>query len=179
MKISSNIEGVPIAAPADGVAADVFRRGMRRLAGGVSLVAATHGGRRYGLAATAVCPVSIEPPLLLVCINRASSSHEPVRLSGQFCVNVLGEGDADLARCFGASEFRDRRFESKRWTSIATGAPALAGALASFDCEVSEEVAAHTHTIFIGRIVAVELWAADRTPLVYFDGGYATLAATG
>jgi flavin reductase len=156
--------------------AALFKSGMRRLASGVSLVTTVLDGQRHGLVATSVCSVSAEPPSLLVCVNCSSKSHDPIRDAGVFCINVLGAEDDAIARRFGAPEHRDARFADREWASLATGAPALVGALATFDCRISRTVSADTHTIFIASVVAAELGHAGRGALIYLDGRYGTLA---
>ncbi len=152
--------------------ADLFKSGMRRLAAGVSVVTTREGEERHGLVATSVCSVSVEPPTLLVCINRVSASHAAIRRAGFFCINLLRESDDEIARRFTTPAERERRFLDREWTMLATGAPALVGALASFDNEVVEAVEVQSHTVFIGRVKAVELWQPDIASLVYLDGGF-------
>lgn len=155
--------------------ADLFKRGMRRLASGVSIVTTFDAGQPHGMVATSVCSVSAEPPALLVCVNRSTLSHAAIQRAGFFCVNVLDESDDDLARRFSNPAERTRRFAEREWATLATGAPALAGAAASFDCVVMETVDVQSHTIFIGHVKAVELWRKEHAPLVYHDGKFDTL----
>lgn len=155
-----------------------YRMGMRRLAAGVSAVTTELGGERFGLLSTAVTSVSADPDVLLVSVNRAASSHDIIRAAGKFCVNVLHAEDEDLAMRFGTPKLRHLRFEGRDWTSLATGAPVLVGALVSFDCELLREVEIATHTLFLGRVVAVQAERADIAPLVYLDGGYRELRRT-
>ncbi|WP_102959430.1 flavin reductase family protein [Mangrovicella endophytica] len=152
----------------------LFKRGMRRLASGVSLVTTIEpGGGPKGFAATSVTAVSAEPtPSLLVCVNRQVSCHGALHASGVFCVNVLSEHDAAMAQLFSSSEHRDRRFLDPRWESLATGSPAFAGALASFDCEVVSTMEVESHTIFVARTVEIRLWGEDVQPLLYVDGRF-------
>ena len=152
--------------------ADLFRRGMRRLAAGVSVVTTCEGGERYGLAATSVCSVSAEPPTLLVCVNRATATHDAIGRAGFFCVNLLSESDDELARRFSTPAERARRFLDREWITLTTGAPALVDALASFDNEVVDTVDVQSHTVFFGRVRAVELWQPDIASLVYLDGQF-------
>lgn len=154
----------------------LFKSGMRRLASGVSLVTTVLDGQRYGLVATSVCSVSAEPPSLLVCVNRSSKSHDPIRDAGIFCINLLGAEDDAIARRFSSAEHREARFADREWASLSTGAPALADALATFDCRTSHAVSADTHTIFIAHVVAARLGEAGKGALVYLDGQYSTLA---
>jgi flavin reductase len=154
----------------------LFKSGMRRLASGVSLVTTVLNGRRHGLVATSVCSVSAEPPSLLVCVNRSSNSHDPIQDAGMFCINLLGAEDHAIARRFSSSEHGEARFAGREWASLSTGAPALADALASFDCRTLSTVAADTHTIFIAHVVATKLGQLGKGALVYLGGQFNTLA---
>ena len=156
----------------------IFKRAMRRLAAGVTIVTTHHAGARHGLTATAVCSLSVDPPQLLVCVNRQAGAHDLIRRGGRLCVNVLAHRHHRLAGIFAGQngERGPERFRSGRWIELATGAPALADALANFDCEVMERVAASTHTIFIGRVVGVRVGGKGK-PLLYASGVYAGLAA--
>jgi flavin reductase len=156
----------------------LFRLGMRRLAAGVSVVTTLEDGVPRGFVATAVTSVCAEPtPCLLVCVNRSVSSHDALHRSGILCVNVLAEGDATLAARFASSNDRERRFEGCAWESLMTGAPALEGALASFDCEIKHEMPVHSHTVFIAEVKAVRLSENELAPLIYVDGRYERLGA--
>ena len=161
------------------IAADsgLYKQGMRRLASGVTVIATEHRGERSGLLSTGVASVSAEPPVLLACINRSASSHDPIAHSGRFCVNVLQQGDEELAGRFSSSRYREGRFAGREWRRLATGAPALVGCLASFDCVVTRALTAETHTVFFGSVVDVRLWSEVIEPLLYWDGSYRTSAA--
>ena len=103
-----------------------FKRGMRRLAAGVSIVTAIEEGAPHGLVATSVSSVPAQPePSLLVCVNSNSSIHDVIHRKGIFCANVLSAGDIELAQRFSVPELRASRFEHGSWVSLATGAPAL------------------------------------------------------
>ena len=154
---------------------DLFKRGMRRLASGVSIITTAENGERHGMAATSVCSVSADPPTLLVCVNRTATTHAIIGRAGFFCVNFLAESDDDLARRFSSPVDRETRFEGREWTTLATDAPALVDALASFDCEVMQKVEVDSHTVFIGRVKAIELWHERIVPLVYLDGRFDAL----
>jgi len=137
----------------------LFKSGMRRLAAGVSVITTSLHSEWYGLVATSVCSVSLEPPSLLVCVNRSASSHDAIHAAGHFCVNLLRQDDDDVARRFSNSQFRQVRFTEREWRTLETGAPALVGALASFDCEIETTIPSGSHTIFIGNVKAAELGA--------------------
>jgi flavin reductase len=154
-----------------------FKKGMRRLAAGVSIITSTERGQPCGFAATSVSSVTAEPrPSLLVCVNQKATSHDIIHRSGVFCVNLLGEGDAELAQRFSAPGSWEARFEGCDWVPLVTGSPALLGALASFDCEVASAVVVHSHTIFIGEVRDLKLWQEAVAPLLYVDGRFGSLA---
>jgi flavin reductase len=149
-----------------------FKLGMRRLASGVTLITTVVGEQCHGLVATAVSSLSADPPSLLACVNQNASAHGPIRASGIFCVNVLAAAQKEHAARFSSSRDRGQRFQGGDWRVMKTGAPALAGSLVSFDCKLRQLYEYESHTIFIGEIVDVELWAASIQPLVYMDGTY-------
>lgn len=153
---------------------DLFKLGMRRLAAGVSLITTRDAaGRRHGMVATSVTSVCLEPPSLLACINKSASSYEALVTAGVFCVNLLAEDADEVAMRFSSSKFRDLRFTEGGWSELETGSPVLDGAIASFDCRVTNMIEAASHTIFIGEVVDVRLPQAQLSPLLYLDGAFA------
>ena len=94
-----------------------FKQAMRHLAGGVSIIATEHEGVRAGLAATAVCSVSADPPTILICINSSASAHDPIRESGRFSVNLLASDHDRIARGFSGQDGvkREERFSLGSW----------------------------------------------------------------
>jgi len=153
---------------------DAFRQGMRRLAAAVNVITTDLDGEVYGMVATAVCSVSADPPTLLVCVNRAASACAPIAQSRRFCVSVLSERQRDLASAFLDVE-STKRLDLCGWHPLTTGAPAIEGALVSFDCEVDQIIESGTHAIYIGRVVASTAPGAD-APLLYFNGSYNAMA---
>ena len=154
------------------VDADLFRAGMRRLVGSVCLITtAAPDGTRSGLTATAVTAVSIDPPTLLVCINRQNSTHAAIVGSGFFAVNVLGLEDRPLSDRFASKITGDERFSEGAWQTLATGAPTLKSALVSFDCRIAHTTAVGTHTILFGEIEAIHS-RQDGRSLLYAHGSY-------
>jgi len=155
---------------------ETFKLGMRRLAAGVSVVTTMENSVPYGIVATAVTSVSADPkPVLLVCVNKSASLHGQIERKKILCVNVLSVGDCPLARRFSSSANREDRFAECTWESLETGAPALVGALASFDCQVTDVVPVQSHTIFICEVVAMKIWRDDIHPLIYVNGNFAAL----
>jgi flavin reductase (DIM6/NTAB) family NADH-FMN oxidoreductase RutF len=150
-----------------------FRRIMGHWVSGVAIVASRKpGGEPCGLTATAVTSLSLDPPLVLVCIDRAADSNECIRRAGVFTVNVL-DGDSELlARRFASSELADK-FGLIPHRSAPSGAPVLEAALAWVDCELVETVPGGDHMIFIGRVQAGD--GRPGAPLLHHRGTYARL----
>jgi flavin reductase (NADH) len=147
--------------------------GMRQLAAGVTLVTTADADARAGLTATAVCSLSAEPPQLLACVNREAEAHRLLLGSGRLAVNILSADQHDLADRFAGRTgiAGETRFAAGSWTTLATGAPILTDALASFDCRIVTAHEAGTHTVFIARVVAM-VTHPGRAPVVYVDGRY-------
>ena len=161
------------------VSADRFREALGRLAGGVCVVT-TRGedGRWYGLTATAVCAVSLEPPLVLACLGSSSRTGRAIEELGCFAVNFLGTDDAAIADRF-ASDSEDK-FEEIACRAEATGAPVLDAGLGYCDCVVVNRVLAGDHTVFIGRVEAAAATGDPEAglPLLHYRSAYATVAPT-
>ncbi len=158
------------------VTADLYKLGMRSFAGAVCILTSAREGRRYGMTATAVCSAAADPPTVLVCVNRSTTTHEAMAHSGVFCVNVLRAEDSDLSNLFSGAQSGEGRFGSRDWSRLATGSPVLVEALVSFDCRVVKKVAHGSHTIFLGLVRQV-LFGKKGKPLLYADGQYAKLAS--
>ena len=149
---------------------------MRTLAGAVNIVTSSQGGRRYGMTATAVCSATAEPPTVLACINKLSTTHGAVMKSKVFCVNVLRAEDWALSTTFSGGQSGESRFKSGKWTHLATGAPVLIDSLVSFDCRVVKKLVHGSHSIFLGQVEQILLGQKGK-PLLYSDGQYAKLAS--
>lgn len=146
--------GAEVAVPPSVPAAD-YVAAVAQHVSSVCVITTELGGERFGLTATAVSSVSAEPPRLLVCVNKNGLTHEKIVRSGHFCVNVLTEGHHKAAMVFaGIGGSREDRFAAGEWTTLKTGAPALVGAAAVFDCLVGEASDQATHTVFFGDVVA-------------------------
>jgi flavin reductase (DIM6/NTAB) family NADH-FMN oxidoreductase RutF len=156
---------------------DSFRAGMRHLAAGVCVITtAAVGNKRSGLTATAVCSVSADPPTLLVSINSASGTCAAIRATGHFAVNLLSVQDREVARRFASPIPPEDRFAGGAWDILVTGSPALASAVAVFDCNVGRVVEVATHTILIGAIEAVRISQSDERPLLHAHAAFASLS---
>lgn len=153
-----------------------FRRVLGHLASGVSVVTSLDAaGEPRGLTATAVCSVSLEPPLVLVSLDRTSTTHAALRASGVYAVNLLSADQRRLAVRFARAE--PAKFRGLDHRAGTTGAPLLDDAPGYVDCTVEREVPAGDHTVFIGRVEDARIRAVgDDRPLVYHLGRYGTLA---
>lgn len=153
--------------------AESFRSAMRHLAGGVSIVTSGRGDERSGLTATSVSSLSMEPPSLIVCVNRSSSMISVLRDRRSFGVNILAAHHREVADRFAGRHGVSGadRFAGSDWIELVTGAPLLADALAAVDCTVDSIVDWNTHALVIGRVEAVRLHGGPQA-LAYWRGGY-------
>lgn len=161
---------------ASAVPAADFRGAMRHLAGGASVVTAGRGRDITGMTMTSVTSLSVDPPTLIVSINRDASSFPLIQRLGTFCVNVLNADQLDIAERFagkGGLKGADR-FAGSDWSSSLSGAPLLVDALAALDCEVEEIVERHSHGIVIGRVREIRR-AARNAALAYWHGQYVAI----
>ncbi|MGO4112480.1 flavin reductase [Rhizobium ruizarguesonis] len=157
----------------------LFRSGMARLAAGVNIITSAGANGRCGFTASAVCSVTDDPPTLMVCINRGSQSYEAIKANGILCVNTVAGAHEELSMRFaGANGVKDMetRFAGGEWQELVTGAPSLAGAVVSFDCRLSHQVAVGTHDVLFCEVVAVHT-SEDVEGLVYFGRKFHRLSA--
>ena len=150
---------------------------MRRLVGGVAVITAGIGDERTGLTATSAVSLSMDPPTMLICVNRTSSTFPVILKRRHFCVNVVHADQADVASRFagiGGVKGIDR-YADADWITMGTGASGLVGALAVIDCEVEEIIERHSHAIVIGAVRDVRGELGDGTALVYGHGRFGTL----
>jgi len=142
---------------------------------GVTVVTSTDAeGRPFGFTANSFSSVSLEPPLLLVCVAKRAGSYAPLCQASGFAVNILGEDQKDISNTF-ARPSADR-FAGIEWQPGATGSPLLAGAAAWFDCAVHQRVDAGDHMILLGEIKALD--NSGKTGLGYARGAYFTPSQT-
>jgi len=148
-----------------------FREAIAHFATGVTVVTTTFDGRPAGMTASAVCSLSLDPVLLVVCIDNRLPTHHAIDASRRFAVNVLGERDEALARRFA------RAAEDKfAGVPLREGSdpPILVQAIASFVCEVQERVPGGDHSIFVGRVLSCAATPGCR-PLLYFRSSFGAL----
>lgn len=155
---------------------DQFIEGMSHVACTVNVVTTDGPHGRAGLTVSSMCSVSADPPSLLVCVNHSSESCRIIEKNAVFCVNVLKESQIAVADVFSGrwhESSRSDKFRCARWELLATGAPALEGALVAFDCRLTSQVRHGTHMVYIGELVDIRR-ASSRNPLIYANRAYGT-----
>lgn len=156
------------------VSADDHRYGMRHFAVGVSIISARDGAERAGLTATAVCSVTADPPRLVVFVNKNVVANSLILNSGALCVNVLAGDQEEVAKAFAGmldGVHGDARFGHGEWRELRTGAPALDGCLANFDCRIVKVFDESTHHAFLCEVL-VTRERNDGEALIYLNGGF-------
>ena len=152
-----------------------FRSVLGRFPSGVTVVTVRDDQQYdHGMTVSAFCSLSLEPPLVLICIEKSASLHGVLaagNTASRFAVNILESGQEEIARRF--SEEFPNRFEGIGFTRGTTGAPILEDCLAVIECEVQSRHPAGDHTIVIGAVVASA--TSEGSPLLYYRGGYAAL----
>jgi len=153
-----------------------FRGAMRQLTGGVSVITAGRGKDISGMTVTSVSSLSLDPPALIVSVNRGASSWPLVKRYGFFGVNILTADQIDVAERFAGKDGLKgaERFAGAQWTTRVSGVPLLSGTLAAIDCEVEEIVERHSHAIVIGRVLDLQL-STRTAALAYWQGQYVAI----
>ena len=150
-----------------------FRNGMCLLTGAVNVITTSGATGRFGFTASAVCSVTDNPPTLLVCMNRSSSSHCHFKDNGILSVNVLGGHHQEVSRAFSSRISMEECFIYGDWGTLETGAPILGDALVSFDCRVQHMHDIGTHSIFFCEVEAIKMDDdAEHHGLIYFNRDY-------
>ncbi|MGH8929472.1 MAG: flavin reductase family protein [Egibacteraceae bacterium] len=151
---------------------DAFRQAMTRFAAGVTIVTTIDGSRRaWGFTASAFTSLSLDPPLVLVCLNSGAHCHPSFAVADGFAVNVLRPEHEELALRF-ASKGADK-FGSGEFQPSISGFPVLPDALAVIECSTEQRIPGGDHTILIGRVR--DCHAGDGAPMVYFNRDFRTL----
>lgn len=158
------------------VEASTFRDVLAQWPSGVTVVTTVVDGVRHGMTASSFSSVSLDPPLVSICLDRRLYSHGLVESSGVFGISVLAKDQAEVARRFAgmAGDVADR-FDGETWSTAATGVPLLDSALGWLDCRVLHAYPGGDHTIFVGEVLAGH--AARRTaPLLFHSRGWGQFA---
>lgn len=150
-----------------------FRAALSRFPSGITVVTSRgSAGELHGITVSAFCSVSLDPPLILVCIEKTTGSHEAINETRAFVVNVLGSGQDDLSERFSLPSLD--KFEGVTLIPGNSGVPLLADALVAMECRLRNAYDGGDHTIFVGDVESVSM--RDGNPLVYFHGLYRDLS---
>ncbi len=145
---------------------------MGRFASGVTVVTATDdAGSAYGMTVSAFASVSLQPPLVVMCIDHTASLHDTLANAPYFAVNILASTQEPIARRF--AETGAQRFEGIGYRNGENGVPILNDVLAFVECKRVSSTEAGDHTVIIGETVAASM--RDARPLLYYRGGFAQL----
>jgi 3-hydroxy-9,10-secoandrosta-1,3,5(10)-triene-9,17-dione monooxygenase reductase component len=151
-----------------------FRTVLGHFATGVTIITAMNDGEPVGVSANAFTSVSLDPPLVLFCASKSSSTWPKIEAAGKFTVNILNEHQEDVCRVF-ATKGADR-FTRIGWHPSASGNPILHDSLAYIDCTIDQQHDGGDHVIVIGRVQELGI-TSDAGPLLFYRGGYSHLTA--
>lgn len=150
----------------------LFRSVLGRFASGVTVITARDSDRNdHGMTLSAFCSLSLDPLLVLICVEQNTVLHGVLAGATQFAVNMLSSGQESISRRF--SEQIDDRFEGIGYTRGITGCAILGGVLGYLECDIEARHEGGDHTIVVGRVIAAA--AHKGSPLLYYRGGYAQL----
>jgi flavin reductase (DIM6/NTAB) family NADH-FMN oxidoreductase RutF len=162
-----------------GVDADLFKAALGRFASGVTAITVHNDGDDHGMTASAFCSLSIDPPLVLVCVKKGNHTHGLMEETGAYVINLLDQEQVSVSNRFagwweeGKSKWED--LELSRGS--ASGAVMIGGSLASLDCTLHSVLDGGDHSIFVGEVQDAVINGEDRDalkPLLYFAGSYRT-----
>ena len=162
------------AGPGRAVDAATMRSVLGHFCTGVAVLTGTDGDEPVGMTVQSLVSASLDPPLVLVCPQRSSTSWPRIARSGMFCANVLNDAQQVLGTTFARSG--GDKFAGVRWRPAPSGAPVLDDALAHIDCEIHAVHEAGDHLLVLGRVTALEA-APTSGPLLFYRGGFGALAA--
>lgn len=156
------------------VDADLVRGVHRKFITGVTVVTTDDDGTPRGLAVNAFSSISLDPPMVLVCVQRSSSTHPVLHRASHLGISILSAGQLDVAKVFASKG--DDKFAQVGWTPGAFGSPLIDGSCAQLEVEIGERLEAGSHTVFTGRVVSAR--HDDLAPLVYSGGGFFDISHT-
>lgn len=149
---------------------------LRNWSSGVVVVTARHQALNYGMTVSSFASVSLEPPLILVCLHKETQTARAALESRAFAVSILAEDQVDLSNRFAGYEpaFHKEvdRFAGLELDHLQTGAPFLTSAVAYLDCTLWQVYEGGTHHIIIGEVVATATFDGEKKPLIYYNRSY-------
>jgi flavin reductase (DIM6/NTAB) family NADH-FMN oxidoreductase RutF len=150
-----------------------FKLAMSHFASGVTVVSTEHEETPYGMTVASFASLSLNPPLVLICIEKTVKSHDAIAAAGKFGVSMLAQEQSEISNRF-ASKKIDDRFAGVAWSRGELGMPLIDGAICALECTVQSQLPGGDHTIFVGEVASVRTHEAQ--PLVYYRSGYRELA---
>lgn len=158
----------------------LFRSTLGKFATGVTVVTAKSPSVRRGMTANAFSSLSLDPPLVLVCVDNKTTFLSVIREAGRFAINFLAEDQKSTSDWFaGKGRDAEDQFADIPHVSGENGAPILSGALATLECDTHEELPGGDHTIFVGRVTRVITEDAVRPPLLFYASAYRKMDTEG
>ena len=156
------------------IGSDTFRRVLGHFVTGVTVVTALDGDRPFGITVNALSSVSLDPPLVMIALDRRRFLTPIVRAAGRYAVNILSEDQQALSDCFAGAPVEPGRedFCGAAWQPGETGLPLLDGAIATLECTVVETFSAGEHDLFIGRVDTLANVTHHPMPLLYYRRRY-------
>ena len=148
---------------------DNFRLAMRRYIYSVSIMSSKDDGYLNAITVSSVTSISMNPPSLLICINKSARIHDTLKIGSEFCINLLNKDQEELSNICSDEDSYDERFKDKNWNT--KGVPFLENAQANIFCKVDKLTSYHTHTIVIGLVEDAN-YADEISTLTYVDGEY-------
>lgn len=150
-----------------------FKLAMSHFVSGVTVVTTEHDGTLYGMTVASFASLSLNPPLVLVCIEKSVKSHDAIAAAGRFGVSMLAKEQAEISNRFASKKVEDR-FAVTGWSRGELGMPLIDGSTCAIECTLHSQLEGGDHTIFVGEVSSVR--AQESQPLVYYRSGYRELA---
>jgi flavin reductase (DIM6/NTAB) family NADH-FMN oxidoreductase RutF len=154
-----------------------YRNLVGRFATGVTVVTVNDGGTCRAMTANSFTSVSLDPLLVLICVTRDASMHNPIHEAGSFAVNILAAHQRPVAELFARRGELAEPMGGVPFRLGATGTPLIEGTLGWFECEVWREYDGGDHTIFVGRVVDMDFSDPEGDPLLFYGGRYREVSA--
>ena len=150
-----------------------FKLAMSQFASGVTVVTTEHENKPYGLTVASFASLSLHPPLVLVCVEKAVKSHDALIASKKFGISILGSDQTEISKRFASKS--DDKFSGIITDRGQLGVPLIKEALCTIECRLRDQLPGGDHSIFIGEVVEVKV--REGAPLVYFRSGYRQINA--
>lgn len=151
-----------------------FKLAMSQFASGVTVVTTEHEGTPYGITVASFASLSLHPPLVLICIEKAAKSHDAIAAAGRFGVSILAHDQAEVSGRFASKKIDDKFAGVSHRRGEELGLPLIDGAICTLECRVHQQLPGGDHSIFVGEVIGAR--TSDDKPLLYFRSGYRELA---